>query len=541
VFPRLEETIREQMEARRIAGLSIVLTRGGDVVWEQGYGTANVETGDEVTPGTSFAIMSLTKTIVSTALMQLRDEGHFQLNDPANKYLAPAQIQNPWEDEAPVRIGQFMTHTSGLPVGIGPAPPGKTSLEQFVSAVGCCERRPGEEILYANWGFDAIGVLISRFSGKSVDTYLRDRIFEPLGMSSAVLGDPLPDMPHATGHFRSFVDGQVRTLPLPDWPTVPASPAGGVWATAPEVSRFLAAHLNGGAPLLSPDTAQEMHRLQVRQANSESGMGLGFRVTRSNGHRLICHGGDGSGFTAFLGAYPAERAGVVLLMNTAGMQVARSVIGNTALALLVDAPAPRVFGPAKLVPGLYHSTFWDIGVEARDGDSPTLTTTEGLIVADEAGESKLTPIAAATFDAADGMFHGFEVAVAGEHIVGGVYPFTFSRRGDLLTANEPVDEEADLVGAWVGTVRTPMGPLAITISISDSAATITSPLTGEQPLESFLTTGGRLEGEFGLSVPGLGDFQNFVRLSAIGGRLIGKVFARSNLGETGMAAELDPK
>ena len=541
MFPRLEETIREQMDERPVAGLSIALVRSGDVVWEQAYGTASVETGDAVTPGTAFAIMSVTKTMISTALMQLRDEGHFQLNHPANKYLTPAHIQNAWEDESPVRIGQFMTHTSGLPVGIGPTPPGKTPLEQFVSVVGRCERRPGDEILYANWGFDAIGVLISRFSGKSVDDYLHDRIFEPLGMSTAVLGDPLPDVPHATGHFRSFVDAHIRTLPLPDWPTIPASPAGAVWATARDVSRFLAAHLSGGAPLLAPNTVEEMHRLHVRQANSASGMGLGFRVTRSNGRRLVCHGGDGSGFTAFLGGYPDEGVGVVLLMNTAGMQVARSVIANTALALLVDAGAPRVFGPAKLSPGLYQSTFWDIEVEARAGDAPMLTTTEGLVVADEAGESHLTPIADSTFAAEDGMFHGFEVSVLGDHVVGGVYPFTFVRTGDLPIDNKPVDEEADLVGTWIGTVRTPIGPLSTTITVSESAAMIASPLGGEQPLENFCANHGRLEGEFGMSVPGLGDFQNFVRLAAIGGRLIGKVFARGNQGETGMLAELDRK
>jgi CubicO group peptidase (beta-lactamase class C family) len=541
MFPRLEQTIREQMDERPVAGLSIALVRGGDVVWERACGTASVESGDPVTTATSFAIMSVTKTVVSTALMQLRDEGHFHLDDPANKHLAPVRIQNPWEEESPVRVSQFMTHTSGLPVGIGPTPPGKTGLEDFVSVVGRCERRPGDEILYANWGFDAMGVLISRFSGKSVDTCLRDRIFEPLDMSTAVLGDPLPDVPHATGHFRSFVDGRIRTLPLPDWPTIPASPAGAIWATAHDVARFLAAHLSGGGQLLSQDTTAEMHRLHIRQANSKSGMGLGFRVTRSNGRRLVCHGGDGSGFTAFLGGYPDEGVGVVLLINTAGMQAARSIIGNTALALLVNASAPRIFGPAKLVPGLYRSTFWDIGVEARDGDSPTLTTTEGLVVADEAGEAKLTPIAHSTFAAEGGMFHGFEVSMSGEQIVGGVYPFTFVRTGDLPVAGEPVDDEVDLVGTWAGIVRTPMGALATTISVSESAATIASPLTGEQPLDSLCVHRGRLEGEFAMSVPGLGEFQNFVRLAAIRGRLVGKVFARGNQGETGMPAELDRK
>jgi hypothetical protein len=335
----------------------------------------------------------------------------------------------------------------------------------------------------------------------------------------------------------SLLDRSIHTLPMDEWPVIPTSPAGGCWATVLDLATFLQAHLRGGSGILAPETVRETHRLHARQGASDSGMGLGLRVTRSNGRHMICHGGDGGGFTAFIGAYPDEGAGVALLINTGGMQVARSVVANTALRLLAE-PHRRAFAGVEIVPGLYRTTFWDIEVEARDGEATTLTTTGGLVVADEPTESRLTVTGERTFEADGGLFHGFEVSFDGETFVGGVYPFEFTRTGDI-PAPAVVDESADLTGEWRGSVRTPMGPLAVTLRIeSAKAATLTTPL-GPTALKNFRLRASRVEAEFPLSFPGIGDFHNFVRLTAIGGRLTGKTYARSNLGETTMPTELN--
>jgi hypothetical protein len=304
------------------------------------------------------------------------------------------------------------------------------------------------------------------------------------------------------------------------------------------LSKFLIAHIEGN-PILSDASAKEMQSLHVRQGTSETGMGLGFRVTRSNGRKLICHGGDGGGFTAFIGAHPEERMGVVLLINTGGMQVARSVIANNALAALAEPNRQSFAGGAPAPTGLYESTYWDTVVEGRDGDSPSLTVIDGLVLAGGPAASSLRPIDGSTFVGEGGMFHGFDVPVDGDRFYGGVYPFTFIRRSGLLEPTE-VDEAADLTGAWTGTTRTPMGPLATTIRIaSESEATIDTPFKQGVALADCVAAAGRLSGEFSLDVPGVGSTQMFVRLEARGGRLTGRTHARSVLGETPLITELE--
>lgn len=537
---QLDETIRSEMERSSLTGLAIGLIGHGELVEAAAYGMASIETQAPIATDSLCGIMSVTKPMIGTAVMQLRDAGMFGLDDPVNRYLAPVSIKNEWELEAPVTIRQLLTHTAGLPVGIGADPPGRHSLGEYVDLVAQTSWRPGSAMVYANSGYAALGLLIERCSGRSVGDYLREEIFVPLGMSNTTYGPPSGE--RATGHFVSRLDGSRHTLPMDEWPVIPTSPAGGCWATVLDLAKFVRAHINGGAGVLAPGTVQECHGLHATQGNSQSGMGLGFRVTRSNGRRLVCHGGDGGGFTAFGGFYPDEGTGVALLINTAGQQVARSVIANTALRLLTRSQRRTFPGtPAPILAGVYRSTFWDIEVEARDGEPPTFTTTEGVVVADEAGTSTLEAVSQETYEGEGGMFHGFEVAFqAGDEaeFSGGVYPFRFVRV-DAIPREKPIDEEADLTGEWQGSIHTPMGPLAVKLRVeSETAATLSTPF-GPGAVKDFRAKGGRVEMEFPLSLPGVGDFINFVRLECRGGRLTGRTYTRGNFGENRMPTELD--
>lgn len=536
----LEATIRENMNRSRVAGLAIALVKDGELVAAEGYGVANVETGEKIAPDSRFSIMSVTKTIVSTAVMQLRDLGLLPLDDAVNHYLAPARITNEWEAESPVTTRQLLTHTGGLPVGLIPTP-GKTPLAHFVTNVARTTYRPGTDMIYANWGFDAAGVLIENLSGRPIGDYLRDEVFKPLGMTASALGNPADGEPRAFGHYRSAIDEELRTLPLPDWPTIPASPAGGVWSNVLDLSRFLIAHLTGGAGILDAASVAEMHQLHARQgssahASSNTGQGIGFRVTNVNGRQTILHGGDGSGFTAFIAAQPDAGVGVAILMNTGGMQAARSIIGATALASLAE-PERRTLGDtATIATGVYKSTFWDIELEARED---SLVATAGLVISEDPSPSTLRPITPSTFDAEGGMFHGFEVTLEGDLIYGGLYPFTFVRSGDLPGAPPPVDENADLIGAWAGHVTTPMGPIPLTLRITgDFALTTDTPFAQNVAASNVRVTAGRVEGEFTITAPVVGEMQLFLRLQAIGGKLTGKTYGRASFGETPFATEL---
>ena len=540
---QLEQTISDEMVRGSISGVAIALVSEGAIAWSKGYGVTHIETGEPIRPDTPFSAQSVSKTFIATALMQLRDKGSFDLDDHVNEHLAPVAIRNQWETDRPVTIRHLLTHTSGLPVTLTGGEGGKLALDEYVAANARCERPPGEAIIYANSGFDAAGILIERFSGQPVDEYLRTQVFEPLGMRSTALANPAKGTPHAVGHYLSFVDRQVRPLPIPDWPTTPPNPSGACWSTAEDLARFLVAHLTSGARVLNENTAAEMHKLHAAQGSTRSGMGLGFRVTYANGRRTICHGGDGSGFTALIGAHPDERVGVALLINTGGAQTARSVIGNTALALLAgDTPPRRQKSAPPLTTGVYRSTYWDIEIEARDGGAPTLVCTEGLLVREDPTDSRLDGTPEGRLEGVGGLFHGFEIDLEDSdppQVMGGVYPFTFVRTGELPTGAATVDEHILLGGKWSGTVRTPLGAMVATLTVNDERSmAITTPLGVDHQIENADARSGRVEGEFSLSLPGVGEHRCFLRLAAIGGALTGKIYARGRFGEAAMPTDL---
>jgi CubicO group peptidase (beta-lactamase class C family) len=547
VASRVDALVREVMESRHVSGLSLAIVAAGEIVWSGAYGYADVATGEAATTGHRYSAMSVTKPVIATALLQLHKRGLFGLDDPANKYLDGA-IQNEFEAEAPVTIRQLFTHSSGMPEDISTImPTGKRTLDEHLRLVARTVRRPGETIVYANWGYDAMGLLIERLSGEPLDVYVQRQVLEPLGMVSSVLGNPREGVPLAKGHIFSEIDRRHHVLPLPNWPVAPASPAGGLFSTAEDLARFIIAHLNGGAGIVSPATTDDMRRVHAPDGAPGSGMGLGWRVTHSNGQRMFCHGGDGAGYTAFAGAYPDQQLGVALLINTGGAQGARSLIANGTLALLAgEAPRNGTSGP-DLSPfgGRYRSNFWNVIADVRrEADTLTVTVPTGLINAYQEEISRLEPDGDGSLVGRGGMFDGFQVAFREDggsiRFAGGVYPYVFTRESETIPPEEPTQESAVLTGVWRGTIDTPIGSLAATLMIEgDGTAKVSTPFAQDSPVVEPLAERGLVEGEFELNIPGAGAARMFLRMRAVpGDRLAGKVYARMDLGEVSMQMEM---
>jgi hypothetical protein len=286
-------------------------------------------------------------------------------------------------------------------------------------------------------------------------------------------------------------------------------------------------------------------------------MGLGFRVDGVGGRRLICHGGDGSHFTAFIGAYPDERVGVVVLTNVGRAQTARSVIANAALhALLGDYEPSPLTDPARRatsgqwegMTGRYLSTFWGIEATLVIQDGLPLLNFEGasFIASEEAESSHLLQDEDGIVWGVDGPFDGFELnfehdaAGRATRFYGGVYPFRFDREGDLVPAAAlRLDEEAELIGGWRGTIVSPLGAVPMTLQIVDShSATATALAAQDAAVQGFSAERGRVVGYLDTSLPGFGDFRVFLRLNALRRVLQGRVYARGAFGEASMKAEL---
>src|SRR5207249_6601363 len=121
--------------------------------------------------------------------------------------------------------------------------------------------------------------------------------------------------------------------------------------------------------------------------------------------------------------------------------------------------------------GVYTSNFWDIELAVEMTDKGVIARPlSGLLIADGPEPSDLVPARDGTLIGRGGMFNGFEVTLGADgSLYGGLYPYRFARTGDVQMAKEePLDEAADLVGDWGGAITTPMGPMIVTLSVTDA-------------------------------------------------------------------------
>src|SRR5262245_33609913 len=107
--------IEAQMAYKGQPGLSIGIVLDQQLVWAKGFGFANIAQKTPATPGTIYRIASITKLFTSMAIMQLRDAGKLQLDDPITKHLSWFELKNRFPDAPPITIRHLLTHTSGLP------------------------------------------------------------------------------------------------------------------------------------------------------------------------------------------------------------------------------------------------------------------------------------------------------------------------------------------------------------------------------------------------------------------------------------------
>ncbi len=170
-----------EIDYYNLPGIAIGVVYGEHLVWEKGFGFADVTKKIPMTPQTLFRLASITKLFTSTAIMQLRDAGKLQLNDPIEKYLPWFKIKNRFPDEPPITIWHILTHTSGLPREA--AFPYWTdhnfpTLEQII------ERLPKQETIfppetkwkYSNLAMALLGAIVESASGEKYDKYIQRTI-----------------------------------------------------------------------------------------------------------------------------------------------------------------------------------------------------------------------------------------------------------------------------------------------------------------------------------------------------------------------------
>ena len=304
-------------------GVSLGVVHDQELVWTAGFGWADVERRTPAGPDTLYRIASITKTFTATAILQLRDAGKLQLDDPLARHLPWFSIASRHTHAPPITIRHLLTHTAGLPREA--AFPYWTDFV-FPTTEGLREglaRQEGVLATETQWKYSNLGValaghVVETASGEPYADYIKHHILDPLGMTATLVRAPDPHDPRlARPYGRRMPDGSRGPAPHVD--TLAISAAANMTTSVVDLARFAMLQLRdgpaGGAQILRGSTLREMQRIHWLEPDWQAGWGLGFRIQRVNGKTSFGHGGSLPGYRTHLRIWPAEKLAVIAMTN----------------------------------------------------------------------------------------------------------------------------------------------------------------------------------------------------------------------------------
>lgn len=305
----VDEFIRVEMERQKIPGVSIAVVKDGKPVLVKGYGFSNVEHQVPVKPETIFQSGSVGKQFTAFAVMLLVDDGKINLDEKISKYLG--EVPESWKN---ITVRHLLTHTGGLGDYTQDFNLWQdyTEDELLKKAQGVPTAfAPGEKWQYSNLGYLTLGVLIHKVSGKFYGDLLKERVFIPLGMTTARVISEADIIPNRAMGYR-LENGELKHQ---NWvaPQFNTTADGALYLTALDMIKWDAGLAQG--KLLKKESYEQMWT-PVKLNNGQTyPYGFGWALGDVNGHKSIEHGGAWQGFKAFILRYPGDKLTVIVFAN----------------------------------------------------------------------------------------------------------------------------------------------------------------------------------------------------------------------------------
>jgi len=312
--------------------ISACIIKNDSVVWSNNYGFYDVKNKKEPTVNTPYMAASISKTVTATAIMQLWEQGFFNLDEDVNNYL-PFQLRNPKYPDIPITFRMLLAHQSSLSDK-------QIALFIFFSILNLPKERfedyfipggkiynprnwinipPGEDICYSSLGYEILGYIVELLTNQTLNQYCKEHIFEPLNMMNTSFYTSDFDKKNLATPYIWFL---IRYLPLPNY-EVRNYAAGGLRTSVSDLSHYLIAYMNGGlyddVRILEEETVKLMHTLQFPENNRTfSGYGLGWKIfwhDHYNTSRTVGHTGAMPGALTYMYYQPSNNTGVIFFVN----------------------------------------------------------------------------------------------------------------------------------------------------------------------------------------------------------------------------------
>ncbi len=307
---RFEEFVQKQMALDKTPGLSVGFMKD-DFVWAKGYGYSDLENRVPTKPESAYRLASVTKPMTAVAILQLVEKGKINLDTEVQTYVSYFP-KKPW----PVTVRQLLGHLGGISHYKNAADELHIKTRKSTrEAIAIFENfdlvaEPGTRYSYTSYGYNLLGAVIEAASGMSYSEYMRQNVWQPLGMTDTRMDDPLEVIPNRVRGYQ-LVGGELKNSEFVDISSRFA--AGGTRSTVPDLLKFAKGIMSG--KLLSADNMN----LAATSMSTREGMltnyGMGWDTRPQNGRYALVHGGSQQETGTFLYILPRRNLALAIAVN----------------------------------------------------------------------------------------------------------------------------------------------------------------------------------------------------------------------------------
>lgn len=375
---KVDEFVKAEMQKQRIPGVAVAVVRNGEIVLAKGYGIANLEHNVPVKSETIFQSGSVGKQFTAMAAMILVEEGKLDLDAKISKYLEGTP--EAWKD---ITVRHLLTHTGGMTDY-----PRDFDFRKDYTEDELLKRaiqvplafQPGEKWSYSNLGYVVLGILIGKVSGKFYGDFLKERVFAPLGMTTArVISEDDIVVNRAAGYRLDKGEWKNQR-----WvsPTLNTTADGALYLTVLDMVKWDAALYT--EKLIKKASLDAMWTPVKLNSGNTHPYGFGWALGNVRGHRVREHGGAWQGFKSFIARYIDDKLTVIVLANLAQANPATLAKGIAALYIPELQPVARK--EIQVDPKVFDALVGQY--EIRPGFILTVTSEEGKLMVQPTGQAK---------------------------------------------------------------------------------------------------------------------------------------------------------